>query len=239
MSEVLVGRDLVKNYVKGSKPIHVLRGTSLVLHSGEFVSVMGASGTGKSTLLHLLGALDSPTSGEVEIEGEKVDFESDVEMSRIRNRKVGFVFQFHHLLPDFTALENVLIPAKIAGDDRNAADLRAQSLLTGLGLCDRLEHRPSELSGGEQQRVAVARALINQPAILLMDEPTGNLDRESGETLMDLLLDFQRAKNLSIVMVTHNEVLAARTQSVYRLEDGLLHPELTVDSAGFQPGGRQ
>jgi lipoprotein-releasing system ATP-binding protein len=186
---------------------------------------MGASGTGKSTLLHLLGALDCPTRGEVIVDGERVDFRSDIEMSRIRNRKVGFVFQFHHLLPDFTALENVLMPAKIAGDGGNDAEERAEALLTGLCLCDRLEHRPSELSGGEQQRVAVARALINRPAILLMDEPTGNLDRESGEALMDLLLNFQKERRLSVVMVTHNEVLAARTQKVYRLEDGMLHPQ--------------
>jgi lipoprotein-releasing system ATP-binding protein len=176
-------------------------------------------------LLHLLGALDCPTQGEVVIEGARVDFKSDIEMSRIRNRKIGFVFQFHHLLPDFTAIENVLMPAKIAGDGGDDAEERAAALLTGLSLCDRLEHRPSELSGGEQQRVAVARALINRPAILLMDEPTGNLDRESGEALMDLLLNFQKERRLSVVMVTHNEALAARTQRVYRLEDGMLRPQ--------------
>jgi lipoprotein-releasing system ATP-binding protein len=224
MNRVLSGRGLVKTYEKGGLPLEVLRGLDFDLQEGDFVSIMGASGTGKSTLLHLLGALDHPTEGKVWIDGEEVDFSDDVRTSGLRNTRVGFVFQFHQLLPEFTAVENVALPAMVLGSPLSAARKRASALLTDLGLHDRLTHTPQELSGGEQQRVAVARALVNEPGILLLDEPTGNLDRATGEGLFELLLEIRQKRSLSVVMVTHNEELAIRAEHTYLLEDGRLRP---------------
>lgn len=222
MSEVLRAAGLRKDFRKGGRVLHVLRGIDFSLERGAFVAVTGASGAGKSTLLHLLGGLDAPTSGTVSIAGKPVDFSNDRATSAVRNRLVGFVFQFHHLLPDFSALENTILPALIAGETRARAEDRARQLLTDLGLYDRLIHRPYELSGGEQQRVAIARGMINRPDILLLDEPTGNLDRKSGEDLMELLGEIRSRRELSVVMVTHNESLAACADRTCRLEDGVL-----------------
>jgi len=235
MSEVLWAGELCKDFTKGTRVLHVLRGIDLLLEEGQFISITGASGAGKSTLLHLLGALDVPTSGSVRIAGRPVDFTDDVSTSATRNRRVGFVFQFHHLLPDFTALENTILPNLIAGDSRSQAEERARAILTDLGLYDRFDHRPFELSGGEQQRVAIARSLVNQPDVLLMDEPTGNLDRKSGEDLMAMLGEIRSRRTLSVVMVTHNESLAGYADAVYRLEDGLLRETGNSDREPGQP----
>lgn len=231
MSEVLRAEGLQKDFVKGGRVLHVLRGIDFALERGGFAAITGASGAGKSTLLHLLGALDSPTSGSVAIGGAPVDFANDRATSSVRNKMVGFVFQFHHLLPDFSALENTILPALIAGEPRPKVEERARQVLTDLGLYDRLTHRPYELSGGEQQRVAIARGLINEPDLLLMDEPTGNLDRKSGEELMGVLAEIRSRRKLSVVMVTHNEALAAAAMRAYRLEDGILK-----EGAGAAPG---
>ena len=228
MNEALRADQVTRQFRKGSKPLDVLCGVDLVVEQGELAIITGASGTGKSTLLHILGALDPPTSGEVHIQGTKVDFARDRAMSEIRNTSVGFVFQAHHLLPDFDALENVMLPARIRGESPSSVEDRAVRILTDLGLCDRFHHWPHELSGGEQQRVAVGRALINEPSILLLDEPTGNLDRETGEALMDLLRRTQRSRTLSAVMVTHNESLIRWAGKVYRLENGGVHPRDTL-----------
>jgi ABC-type lipoprotein export system ATPase subunit len=223
MSEVLVAEQLCKDFTKGSRSLHVLRGIDLRLEEGRFMTITGASGAGKSTLLQILGGLDVPTSGIVRLAGKEIDFSDDETTSRMRNRRVGFVFQFHHLLPDFTALENTTLPGMIAGENRIRVEERARGILTDLGLYDRFEHRPFELSGGEQQRVAIARALVNEPDVLLMDEPTGNLDRKSGEDLMGILNEIRSRRTLSVVMVTHNEALAEFGDSIHRLEDGVLN----------------
>jgi lipoprotein-releasing system ATP-binding protein len=230
MNEVLRAGKLCKDFIKGGRVLHVLRGIDFGLSRGEFAAVTGASGAGKSTLLHLLGALDAPTSGSISIDGKPIDFADDRMTSLVRNRMVGFVFQFHHLLPDFSALENTLLPALIAGTPRAKAEDRAREILTDLGLYDRLTHRPYELSGGEQQRVAIARGLVNEPELLLLDEPTGNLDRKTGEDLMSLLAEIRSRRKLSVVMVTHNESLAELAGKAYRLEDGILKES---------PGGAQ
>jgi lipoprotein-releasing system ATP-binding protein len=186
------------------------------------VAIIGASGAGKSTLLHLLGALDRPTAGQVMIDGRPLDGMGDDEVSRLRNRTVGFVFQFHHLLREFTALENVMMPLRIAGTPDAAARARALALLGRVGLSGRVHHRPSELSGGEQQRTAVARALATDPAVLLADEPSGNLDHHNSELLHDLFTQLSRELEIAMVVVTHNRSLAARADRVLQLEDGRL-----------------
>ena len=221
----LAARGIRKSYPSGeSGELHVLRGVDLTVRSGEAVAVIGASGAGKSTFLHILGALDRPTSGEVVLGDRTVTELADRELAAVRNRHVGFVFQFHHLLREFTALENVLMPQLIAGRDREAAGRRARELLEAVGLADRLDHKPWQLSGGEQQRVAVARALANQPLVLLADEPSGNLDHQTSQRLHDLLFDLRRERDLSMVLVTHNTELARRADRILRLEDGSLSP---------------
>jgi lipoprotein-releasing system ATP-binding protein len=220
---VLEAIDLTKTFVGGDGGlITVLDGVNLQVARGEMVAVVGASGAGKSTLLHLVGALDRPTRGAVVIDGERVDGLPDDELSVLRNRRVGFVFQFHHLLREFTALENVMMPLRIAGWPLHRCQGRATELLERVGLAPRAKHRPSEMSGGEQQRTAVARALAVDPAIVLADEPSGNLDHANSERLHDLFAELSRDLEIAMVVVTHNRSLAARADRVLLLEDGRL-----------------
>ncbi len=201
----------------------VLGGVDLRVESGEAVAIVGASGAGKSTLLHLLGALDRPTSGAVFLGGRDVSEVDGEELARMRNSGVGFVFQFHHLLREFTALENVMMPCLIAGRPRRASEERARELLTVVGLDERMSHRSTQLSGGEQQRVAVARALAAEPPLLLADEPSGNLDSQTSEELHDLLFHLRASQGLGMVLVTHNRELASRADRILELRDGQLH----------------
>jgi lipoprotein-releasing system ATP-binding protein len=220
---VLEAQALSKTYVGGDGGrIIVLDAVDLQVARGEMVAIIGASGAGKSTLLHLLGALDRPTSGRILIDGRPLDGMDDDAVSALRNRTVGFVFQFHHLLREFTALENVMMPLRIAGVDEVQARGRAMALLERVGLAGRVQHRPGELSGGEQQRTAVARALAADPAVLLADEPSGNLDHYNSERLHDLFTDLAHELELGMVIVTHNRSLAARADRVLQLEDGRL-----------------
>jgi lipoprotein-releasing system ATP-binding protein len=212
---------LEKSYFLGKLPIPILKGIDLAVEIGERVAVVGPSGVGKSTLLHLLGTLDKPTAGEVRLDGKTFSTMTPEELANLRNREIGFVFQFHHLLPEFTALENVLMPALMnSRDDREAAEKRAAELLTKVGLEHRLNHRPGELSGGEQQRVAVARALTNRPRLLLCDEPSGNLDGEAAASLLRLLLDLSQSDNITLIIATHNRELADQMSRIIRLRDG-------------------
>jgi lipoprotein-releasing system ATP-binding protein len=217
-------RALNKTYTVGGTDIHVLRGLDLEVHQGEMVAIVGASGVGKSTLLHLLGGLDRAGSGEVEVSGQRLSAMGDAALVEFRNRHVGFVFQFHHLLPEFSAVENVEMPMRIAGIPRTEARQRARDLLGRVGLGERLTHRPGMLSGGEQQRVAVARALIMRPALLLADEPTGDLDESTAESLHGLLLEMHREHGLTSILATHNHKLAASCDRILRLELGRLRP---------------
>jgi lipoprotein-releasing system ATP-binding protein len=220
---VLEVQGLTKHYVGGDGGvITVFDGVDLQVQRGEMVAIIGASGAGKSTLLHLLGALDRPTAGRVLIGGRALDGMDDEAVSTLRNRTVGFVFQFHHLLREFTALENVMMPLRIGGTDEGAARERAVSLLDRVGLAGRIDHRPSELSGGEQQRTAVARALAADPAVLLADEPSGNLDHHNSERLHELFVELSRELEIAMVIVTHNRSLAARADRILQLEDGRL-----------------
>lgn len=208
------------NIVKRFGDLEVLRGVNLTVKSGEIVSIVGASGAGKTTLLQILGTLDVPDSGEVSVDGESTSGLSRRELSAFRNAHMGFVFQFHRLLPEFNALENVLMPAWIAGAPQRESRERGAQLLDDLGLGHRLDHNPSELSGGEQQRVAVARALMNQPSVLLADEPSGNLDSENAAKLHDLFFELRERHGQTIVLVTHNEQLAQRADRMLRMADG-------------------
>jgi len=220
---------LVKRFVGGDgSELTVVDGVDFALQRGEAVSIVGASGAGKSTLLHLLGALDRPTEGEVFVEGRSVAHLDDEQLARVRNRRIGFVFQFHHLLREFTAVENVMMPAMVGGATRTEARTRAFSLLSDVGLADRMEHKPRQLSGGEQQRVAVARALVNEPAVLLADEPTGNLDSDTSGRLHDLLFVLRERRSLSLVVVTHNLDLARRADRILTMDAGRLHTSVAV-----------
>jgi len=220
---VIEARGLGKSYVGGDGGIiTVLDRVDLVVDRGEMVAIIGASGAGKSTLLHLLGALDRPTTGEVVIAGRALSGLDDDAVSALRNRTVGFVFQFHHLLREFTALENVMMPLRIAGTDDAQARSRAVELLDRMGLSGRAHHRPAQLSGGEQQRTAVARALAADPSVLLADEPSGNLDHGNSERLHDLFAQLTRELEIAMVVVTHNRSLAARADRVLQLEEGRL-----------------
>ncbi|MCW9706461.1 ABC transporter ATP-binding protein [Fodinibius salsisoli] len=207
----------------GQPPLTILDGTSISIAQGSIVTVVGASGCGKSTLLHILGGLDKPDEGIVSWNGEAI-YEMDREaIADFRNQKLGFVFQFHHLLPEFTALENIMMPALISGTDPNEAKEKAQSLLDGFGILERAEHRPSQLSGGEQQRVAMGRALINDPDLILADEPTGNLDERNTDMLLDLLFNLREAREVSILLITHEKNIAQRSDIIYELSHGKLH----------------
>lgn len=223
MATVLEAKDLVKEYRGGDGVlIRVLDGVSFTLARGEMVAIVGASGAGKSTLLHVLGALDRPSRGYVVLAGQPVAEQSDDQLAALRNRTVGFVFQFHHLLKEFSALENVMMPLRIGGTDARTARTRAEELLSRVGLAGRMHHRPGELSGGEQQRTAVARALAADPAILLADEPSGNLDLHNAERLHDLFGELARDLELGLVVVTHNRSLAARADRTLLLDGGRL-----------------
>jgi lipoprotein-releasing system ATP-binding protein len=220
---LIVARQLVKGYRTAAGYVPVLEGLDLEVGRGEMLAITGASGVGKSTLLHVLGTLDRPESGTVTVDGEDVFRLPETRLRAFRNRTLGFVFQFHHLLPEFSALENVMMPLLIARTKEAEARPRAQSLLDELGLAPRAHHRPGTLSGGEQQRVAVARALAASPRALLADEPTGNLDEETGERLHALVRGLNRDKGITVVLVTHNERLAAACDRRLRLEGGRLH----------------
>ncbi len=208
----------------GGGTLDVLRGISITVEQGEAVAIIGASGAGKSTFLHIIGALDLPTRGEVWLGGTPISGQDPTQLAALRNRHVGFVFQFHHLLREFTAAENVMMPRLIAGTPRRDAEEIARELLAAVGLATRMDHKPTELSGGEQQRVAVARALANDPLLLLADEPSGNLDHHTSAALHDLLFEIGEARGTSMVLVTHNLELAARADRVLRLVAGRLEP---------------
>jgi lipoprotein-releasing system ATP-binding protein len=231
MTAILEASGLRKVYQGGDGlPIEVLSGVDLAVSRGEFVAIVGSSGSGKSTLLHLLGALDVPSSGTVQLDGRRYgDLDSDA-LALVRNRKIGFVFQFHHLLREFTALENVMLPLLIAGEDEARARSRAEELLAAVGLAGRMSHRPAALSGGEQQRAAVARALAADPLVVLADEPSGNLDAANSERLHQLFGRLSREFETALVVVTHNRSLAARADRVLSLEGGRLIPLASVES---------
>jgi len=221
MTRLLV-ENVTKEFPTRAEPLVVLRGVSLELTSGENVAIVGPSGSGKSTLLSVVGTLDAPTSGRVTLDGEDPAGLAEPALARFRSRNIGFVFQDHHLLPQCSVLENVLVPTIAAGPTRPETHRRAVELLDRVGLTDRLEHRPAELSGGERQRVALARALVNRPALVLADEPTGNLDRTTAERVGQLLLDLQQAEAMMLIVVTHSTRLAARMSRTLELDEGRL-----------------
>jgi lipoprotein-releasing system ATP-binding protein len=214
--------SLHKSFQNGQRKVLVLKGLNFDVYNSDTVAILGASGAGKSTLLHILGALEAPTEGQVFYREENLFARGERELADFRNRKIGFVFQFHHLLPEFNALENVMIPMLIRGGRKKYATQAASQILRDVGLAERLTHRPGELSGGEQQRVAVARALVLRPEILLADEPTGNLDQNTGMSIEELLIHMNECLNVTIIMATHNQHLAFRMKHLYNLADGRL-----------------
>jgi lipoprotein-releasing system ATP-binding protein len=224
MTPLLEARSLSKVFRSGSKPLQVLDDLDITVAGGEMVAVVGASGVGKSTLLHLLGGVDRPTSGEILYRGEPLSAMNNGALAGFRNREVGFIFQFHFLMPDFTALENVMMPLLIRGVRSGKALKRSRELLDGVGLAERGHHRPGELSGGEQQRVAIARAVVGEPQVVLADEPTGNLDIETGQATFAVLEKLHRERGLTMIVVTHNEGLASAAGRTLRMEKGRLHP---------------
>ncbi|PYM16799.1 MAG: ABC transporter [Verrucomicrobia bacterium] len=222
---LLDARDIGKKYFIANRSLEVLRQVNLTVHRGDFLSLRGASGAGKSTLLHLLGGLDTPTTGEIWFDGKNLATLSGLELAWFRNRKVGFVFQAYHLLPELSALENVCLPARMARTDAGEAETRGRGLLKRVGLGERMEHRPYELSGGEQQRVAIARSLINQPDLVLADEPTGNLDSHTGEEIIELLCSLRVERRATLVIATHDARVATRAPRVIELVDGQVKGE--------------
>lgn len=226
---VIRAAKLGKTYTEGALCTPVFDGLDIAVQVGETVAIVGASGAGKSTLLHLLGGLDVPTAGEVFVTGQQMSALSDADRGRLRNRALGFIYQFHHLLPEFTALENVMMPMLLAGKTTLDAAQQAQALLISVGLGHRLQHKPGELSGGERQRAAVARALINRPACVLGDEPTGNLDEATARQVFGLMLELNRAQGTSLVLVTHDRRLARQLDRVLELQQGRLRPLAMAD----------
>lgn len=224
-SPVMRCEKLCKSYTDSDgSELPILKGVDLSVAAGEVVAVIGASGAGKSTLLHILGGLDQPTAGEVYLAGQPLSHLSEEELAQVRNQKLGFIFQFHHLLREFTALENIMMPLLIANVERTDARERSEALLRAVGLSHRLYHKPPQLSGGERQRVAVARALVNEPVVLLADEPSGNLDTHTAESLNELFFRLREEQEVAVVLVTHNRELADRADRTLRLHDGLLSP---------------
>lgn len=227
--EVIRAEGLAKTYAEGKMHTPVFDGLELSVVAGETVAILGASGAGKSTLLHLLGGLDTPTAGEVFVTGSRMSALSDAARGRLRNRALGFIYQFHHLLPEFTALENVMLPVLLNGTAVADASRRARDLLESVGLGHRLEHKPGELSGGERQRAAVARALVNKPACVLGDEPTGNLDEKTADKVFEMMLELNRAERTSLVLVTHDRSRARRLDRVLELHAGKLQEVAAAD----------
>jgi lipoprotein-releasing system ATP-binding protein len=225
---LLTGKNLHKTYSLGRRELAVLRGVDVQLRRGDFLALRGASGAGKSTLLHLLGGLDTPSVGEVWLEDRNLTRLSSRELARLRNSRIGFIFQAYYLLPELDALENVCLPARMARKSASETEARGRDLLTRVGLAERMEHKPYELSGGEQQRVAIARALINEPELILADEPTGNLDSHTGEEIIDLLCTLRTEKKTTLVIATHDAKVAARAPAVLILVDGQIAPQNEV-----------
>lgn len=225
---VLEAKDVYKSFTDGKSTVDVIKGLSLQVHQGEFVSIVGSSGSGKSTLLHILGGLDRPSQGIVNLNGQRFDSLGEAERGFLRNQNLGFVYQFHHLLPEFTALENVAMPLMLRKDaEFKKVKERAEYLLNRVGLSHRLTHKPGELSGGERQRVALARALVTQPKLMLADEPTGNLDRKTAMTIFELLRDLRHELNMAMLIVTHDEQLAKSADKVLHMQDGVWVTEKT------------
>ncbi|WP_417318010.1 ABC transporter ATP-binding protein [Emcibacter sp.] len=222
-NSILQLKDIHRHFFQGGEDLHILKGVNLEVRASETVSLVGASGAGKSTLLHITGLLEKADKGDVIIDGVSCNGLSDIRRTRIRRNDIGFVYQFHHLLPEFTALENVVMPQMIAGVGRKKSRERAEELLGKMGLSERLTHRPSQLSGGEQQRVAIARALANRPRLLLADEPTGNLDEATGTEVLRILLDLAREEGTAALLATHNNEFAKKTGRCVILKDGTLH----------------
>ena len=222
---VLHVENLEKSYRLGKVTVHALRGVSLSVREGEFVVVMGPSGSGKTTLLNIIGTLDKPSSGQVLIDGQDISRLKDRQLTRLRRYKIGFVFQFHNLIPVLTALENVQLPLQMSGVKSKTGVERARELLDHVGLADRLDHLPDELSGGEQQRVAIARALANHPRIILADEPTGDLDTKTGSEVVQLMYDLTKQENAAVIVVTHDPLIAAKAERVLEMRDGKIHRE--------------
>jgi len=219
---VLEAKNLKKVFKTEGQEVEALKGVNLKVQKGKMVAIMGPSGSGKSTLLHLLGTIDKPTEGKVFIDGEDVYNLPEKKLAKLRNKKIGFVFQFHHLLPEFTAVENVMMPSLLAGEPEKKAKEKAVSLLKRLGLENRLNHKPSQLSGGQQQRVAIARAVINKPIVILADEPTGNLDSENSQKVMEIFKELNKQYSVSIVIATHDEEVAGFCDEIRYMKDGIL-----------------
>ena len=235
-SDIIVIRDLMKVY-KGGVDVVALDNINLNIRSGEFLAIVGPSGSGKSTLLNMIGLLDTPTSGQITLKGTDVTKISPNERARLRNKELGFVFQYHHLIPEFTALENVMMPMLIAGENKTAASDRAKALLGDVGLGDRLDNRPNQLSGGQNQRVAVARALVNGPSVVIGDELTGNLDTKSSNRIYELLRELNRKTNQTFILVTHDMLMAEKTDRILRIVDGKMVSELRREGDKFVRGG--